>query len=179
MKIFVLALTISRITLSPLIFIFSIFFEYYWTSFFLFNLIALTDFLDGRLARDFNVESRLGAILDPIADKVLLVFVIISIIILSDNNFISFVAAFMLARELWVSGLRELASSEDKSVATKVSFTAKSKTAIQFIALSMYLFAQATGIALMNFIASFFLFLALLLSYKSAITYTLNVFSQK
>ena len=77
MQSLVLSLTLFRILAAPFVFISAIFLENYWLAFWLFNLAALTDYFDGKLARDFHVESRLGAILDPIGDKLLVLFAII------------------------------------------------------------------------------------------------------
>lgn len=174
MKNFVLALTFSRIGLAPLILIACIF-EYYWYAFILFNLAALSDYFDGRFARKYSVESKFGSILDPIADKILLVFVIISVIDFSQEIVVPIMCAFILAREFWVSAIREIASSAQKSSATQVTFLAKSKTAMQFIALTMHLLGKASGFAMISFLANFVLLLAVLLAYKSAIIYTQNL----
>ena len=179
MKKFVLSLTLARMALAPLILVVCIFFENYWLAFFLFNFAALTDYFDGKIARHYGVESRLGAILDPIADKVLLVFIIISIITFAQSITVTLLSAFILGREFWVSAIRELASSSKQSAATKVTFIAKTKTATQFIALSMYLLGEAANFAIVSFLANFVLFLSALLAYQSAINYTQSLFSSK
>jgi cardiolipin synthase len=85
MKNFVLGLTLLRLILSPIIFILIVFFESYWLALIFFLIAATTDYYDGLLARKYNVESKLGAILDPIADKVLVVFMIITVVVLTQN----------------------------------------------------------------------------------------------
>lgn len=172
MQSFVLSLTIFRILVAPFIFISAIILESHWLTFWLFNLAALTDYFDGKLARNFRVESKLGAILDPIADKLLLLFAIITVMVITQEIYIAFMGAFILAREFWVSALREYSSSHNISNATEVTFIAKAKTTFQFIALGMFLFGTAANMALVNFLASFVLFLAFLLSIKTAIDYT-------
>jgi len=179
MKKLVLTLTLARMALAPLILLACIFFENYWLAFFLFNIAALTDYFDGKIARYYGVESRLGAILDPIADKILLVFIIISITTFAQNIIVTLLSAFILAREFWVSAIRELASSSNQSAATQVTFIAKTKTATQFIALSMYLLGEATNFAIISFLANFVLLLAALLAYQSAIHYTQKLFNSK
>lgn len=176
MKSLVTGLTISRILLAPLIFILTVFFENFWAALILFMSAALTDYLDGKLARRYRVQSKLGEILDPIADKVLIVFVILSVIIITKDGIIALMGAFILAREFWVSALREFTRSNNNSSTTKVTFLAKTKTTTQFIALSMYFFAAAADLALVSFIANFVLFIAILLAYKSALNYNQNVF---
>jgi len=175
MQKLVLSLTLSRILAAPFIFISAIFLENYWLAFWLFNIAALTDYFDGKLARTYQVESKLGAILDPIGDKLLVLFAIITIVVFTQDIFVALMGAFILAREFWVSALREYASSQQNSKATKVTFIAKTKTTVQFIALSMYFLGSAADLALMTFLASFMLFIAVLLATKSAIDYSSNV----
>ena len=174
MKALVLSLTIFRILAAPFVFISAIFLENYWFTFWLFNLAALTDYFDGKLAREFNVESRLGAILDPIGDKILVLFAMITVIVFSQDIYVAFMGAFILSREFWVSALRELSSSHKIFNATKVSFVAKAKTTFQFIALSMFFIGKAADLALVIFLASFILLIAVILAVKSAVDYTSN-----
>jgi len=176
MQSLVLGLTLFRILAAPFLFISSIFLEYYWITFWLFNLAAITDFLDGKLARDFKVESRLGAILDPIGDKLLVLFAIITVMVITQDIYVAFMGAFILAREFWISALREYSSSQNASNSTKVTYVAKAKTTFQFIAISLFFLGAASDIAIITFIANFIIFLALLLSYKSAIDYSLATF---
>jgi len=176
MKNFVLGLTLLRFILSPIIFILIVFFESYWLALISFLIAATTDYYDGLLARKFNVESKLGAILDPIADKVLVVFTIITVVVLTQNLFVAFMGALILGREFWVNALRELASKTQNSNATNVTFIAKTKTTFQFIALGMFILGEAANLAMISFLANFIFFLALLFAYKSAIDYTKNVF---
>ena len=174
MQKLVLSLTLFRILAAPFIFISAIFLENYWLAFWLFNIAALTDYFDGKLARTYQVESRLGAILDPIGDTLLVLFAIITVIVFTQDIYVALMGAFILAREFWVSALREYASAQNNSKATTVTFIAKTKTTVQFIALSMYFLGSAVDLALMTFLASFVLFIAVLLALKSAIHYTQN-----
>ena len=174
MQSLVLSLTLFRILATPFVFISAIFLENYWLAFWLFNLAALTDYFDGKLAREFNVETKLGAILDPIADKLLVLFAIITVLVFTQDIYVAFMGAFILAREFWVSALREFSSANNISNATKVTFVAKIKTTFQFIALSMFFLGVAADLALVTFLASFVLLIAVLLACKSAIDYTQN-----
>lgn len=176
MKEFVLSLTLFRILAAPFVFIFSIFLENYWLAFWAFNIAALTDYFDGKLARDFKVESRLGAILDPIGDKLLVLFALISVMLFTKDIFIACMGTFILAREFWISALREYSSAHNFSDATGVTFVAKTKTAFQFTAISMYFIGAAADLALITFLANFILLISVLLAFKSAINYTKNVF---
>ena len=179
MQKLVLSLTLFRILAAPFIFITAIFLENYWLSFWLFNLAALTDFLDGKLARDYKVESKLGAILDPIGDKLLLLFALASIMLVTKDAYVGLMAAFILGREFWVSALREFSANNSISESTKVTLLAKAKTTIQFISISMFFLGFGINSALLVFLASFSLFLSLLIAFKSGANYTLNVFRKK
>ena len=177
MQKLILNLTLFRIVAAPIIFISIIFLDIYWFAFSLFNLAALTDYFDGKLARKYKLESRLGAILDPIGDKLLVVFTLVAVIILSQDSIIALMGVIILARELWVSALREYSSANHNSNATAVLFTAKAKTAFQFIALGMYLLGYASNIAMISFLANFVMLIAVFLAIKSAISYTLKTLS--
>ena len=178
MKKIVLALTLSRIALGPLIFYLSVFSKIYFLALIIFFFAALTDYLDGKLARTYSVTSKFGALLDPIADKLLLVFSLLSIVLITKDSFVGLISALILARELWIAGLREFASKENIADATKVTLLAKSKTTFQFIAIAMFYFGFYAEKALITFLASFVLFAALLLGVQSAVHYTLKVINK-
>lgn len=105
----------------------------------LFIIAALTDWLDGFLARRWAVQSPLGAMLDQISDKLLVACLLVMLV---DDEFVSSIPAILLIlREIWVSGVREYAGTQ--SIAVPVSRWGKSKTALQMIALSSVLLAVA------------------------------------
>ena len=137
-------LTIIRIIFASLIALILIFFDSkfaYLISFILFCLAGMTDFFDGWLARRKNQISDLGRMLDPIADKIL---VISTLVILMSNNVIEsyniIAALIIIYREIFISGLREFLG--DKSSVIKVTNLAKLKTTIQFIAILSFLGSQ-------------------------------------
>jgi len=179
MKNFIMLLTYLRIFFGPLIFIISVFFEMYFVSLVIFIICSISDFLDGYLARKFNQESSLGKLLDPIADKILLCSTILSIILITNDNFIGFMGTLILIREFWVSGLREYTALNNIQGASDVSFLAKIKTTLQFIAIGSYLFSFSYSLSLGIFVSSFILFLSLLVSLKTGMTYTINVLKVK
>ena len=172
MKNFIMLLTYLRIFFGPLIFVLSVFFEMYLVSLVIFITCSVSDFLDGYLARKFNQESSLGKLLDPIADKILLCSAILAIISITNDEFISFMGVIILIREFWVSGLREYTAANHIQGASDVSFLAKIKTTLQFTAIGSYLFSFSYGLSLGVFISSFILFLSLLVSLKTGMTYT-------
>ena len=179
MKNFIMLLTYLRIFFGPLIFILSVFFELYLLSLLIFVVCSVSDFLDGYLARKFNKESSLGKLLDPIADKILLSSTILAIILITNDSFIGLMGVIILIREFWISGLREYTAANDIQGASDVSFLAKIKTTLQFIAIGAYLFSFSYGLSLGIFISSFILFLSLLVSLKTAMTYTSNALRLK
>ena len=172
-------LTYLRIFFGPLIFIIAVFFEMYFASLVIFVMCSFSDFLDGYLARKFNKESSLGKLLDPIADKILLCSTILSIILITNDYFIGLMGTLILIREFWVSGLREYTALNNIQGASDVSYLANIKTTLQFIAIGSYLFSFSYGLSLGIFISSFILFLSLLVSLKTGMTYTENVLKSK
>jgi len=137
-------LTIIRIIFASLIALILIFSDSkmaYFISFILFALAGITDYFDGWLARKRNQISDLGRMLDPIADKIL---VISTFIILMSNNVIDgfnvIAALIIIYREIFISGLREFLGN--KSFVVKVTKLAKWKTAIQFITILAFLGRQ-------------------------------------
>jgi len=176
MKNFVLFLTIFRIIAGPIIFFLTIIFKFYLLGLLLFIAASFTDYLDGKLAREYKVESSLGATLDPIADKILVLFSLFTISLINKDVFISGMSVLILSREFWVSALREHVAQFSKSNLMKVTFLAKIKTTIQFIAIALFFLGFETDFALIIFIASFVLFLAMLISIKTAIEYTHNFY---
>jgi CDP-diacylglycerol--glycerol-3-phosphate 3-phosphatidyltransferase len=178
MKKFIQLLTLSRIIAGPIIFILVIFFQYFTVALTVFILASLTDFMDGYLARKFNAVSTLGAILDPIADKILLTFVIIVLSLELNSAFIALSGSLILAREYWVGALREFNARSGNIKATNVTFLAKVKTTIQLFALSLYLLFLSTGQALLILIADLTLFISLIITLQTAVSYTIASFSR-
>lgn len=176
---FVLMLTLFRILAGPIIFFLIIVIDASLLALLMFLAASISDFLDGKLARSFNVESALGAILDPIADKILILFAFFSITLFTNDPFVAFLASVILARELWVSVLREYAAQNSISNLTKVTFLAKMKASVQFFSISMFFLGFAVNNALIVFLAKFMLFLAFLITLKTGIDYTIKVFVNK
>lgn len=176
MKNFVLGLTLFRIFSGPIIFLLVLFFQANLLAFFIFIVASISDYLDGKLARVYKVESSLGETLDPIADKIFVLFALFTITIATKDPFIGIMSTVILAREFWVSALREYAAQHSLLYATKVTFLAKTKTTIQFLSLALFFLGFSIDNALMIFLASFTLFLALLISLKTAIDYSAKVF---
>ena len=150
--------------------------NYYWAAFFLFLIAGFTDYLDGHLARKYKATSQIGEILDPIADKILIVFLLFAISVYLSSFYVAFIGAFIITREVWVGALRDLNARKSKSDATKVSFLAKIKTTIQLFTISTYLFGFAINSMLIVLIAEILLFLSLLITIYTGYQYTINTF---
>ena len=104
-----------------------------------FVVAAVTDFFDGWLARKFNATSLLGAILDPIADKVLIACAIVGLIA-DGQPALALPGGLILFREFAVSALRETLAP--KGLRLPVTLLAKWKTTLQLVALAVMLYIQ-------------------------------------
>ena len=111
-----------------------------WFALILFVVAAVTDFVDGYLARAWKQESKFGAMLDPIADKAMVVIALVVITGFSGMNpWILLPATVIIFREVFVSGLREFLG--DTAGTLKVTTLAKWKTTAQMVAIAL-LFAK-------------------------------------
>ena len=147
--------------------------RYQW-ALILFFLAGITDYFDGYLARKYNAVSQLGEILDPIADKILILFVLFGLAINLSSYLIGFIGAIIITREIWVGALRDLNARNGRADATKVTFLAKIKTTVQLLSLSIYLFGLAINNMLLIIIADISLFIALFITLYTGFIYTIN-----
>ena len=144
-------LTIGRIILVP-IFVFTFYLPGLLGDlipFFIFLLASFTDFLDGLLARMYKEESKLGELLDPIADKIIVATALV-LLVMNDTirNYEVIAAVIILTREILISGLREFLAKVQ--VAMPVSSLAKFKTFIQMFAIATLLTGES-GNKIINF----------------------------
>ena len=178
MNYFIQFLTYFRILIAPIIFILITLYNLYGWALFLFFLASISDYWDGFLARKYNLESITGAVLDPIADKILVTFIILALSIELSSVFIGFVGGIMLVREFWVGALRDLNARQNNSDATKVTFLAKIKTFTQLFAFSSYLLGMTLNHSLILFISNFLLLLALIITLQTGLSYTMSTFKE-
>ena len=169
-------ITLSRIFCAIAIYLFLFLETNYLVALLLFFIASLSDFLDGYIARKTNSESILGEILDPIADKLLIVFVLIGLSINLNSFLIGFISAVIISREIWVAALRDINSRNNQSEKTKVTFLAKIKTAIQMFAILMYLFGLTINNMMVLFFADIILLIALLVTIQTGFQYTISTF---
>tara|TARA_B100000686_G_C16700473_1_gene923077 strand:+ start:911 stop:1480 length:570 start_codon:yes stop_codon:yes gene_type:complete len=115
---------------------------YFYFAFSLFVIAGLTDYLDGYIARKLNTETQLGALLDLIADKLLVSLIMVWLVFIEHKVEVGIPALIIVARELVISTLRQYVIEKRGNKEIGVSFIGKSKTTIQIIAISMLILAQ-------------------------------------
>ncbi len=170
-------LTISRICIIPII-VALLFFpgkNFSLAAAILFTFAAITDWLDGFIARKQSMETTLGKFLDPLADKLLIVTALIMLI--PSRGIPAWIVAIIVGREMAVTGLRGIAALEGLTITS--SNLAKSKTTFQIIALiGLILHYHYFGI---NFhvVGSLFLWIALIVTTWSGIGYFVKFCREK
>ena len=136
-------LTVLRLLAAPLVAVMFLYFTRTYADIFavvLFVSAAITDWFDGYLARAWGQQTRLGTMLDPIADKAMVVIALMVIVAFSSwSPWLVLPATMILFREVFVSGLREFLG--DTAGTLKVTQLAKWKTTLQMVAIAV-LFSQ-------------------------------------
>jgi CDP-diacylglycerol--glycerol-3-phosphate 3-phosphatidyltransferase len=108
-----------------------------------FALAGITDWLDGYYARKWGQTSRLGAFLDPVADKLIVAAALILIVSRDPRWFMAIVAIVIIGREIAISALREWMAEIGARGKVKVSALGKYKTIMQIVGLSFLLFRES------------------------------------
>ncbi len=142
----------------------------------IFVVAAATDLLDGYIARRTGKITKLGQLLDPIADKLLVLSALI--LLVNIGRVSALVAILVIARELAVTGIRAIAAGERLIIAAEV--TGKYKMALQVIAVVL-LILEGTGLAAfgnMHLAGTFTLYLSLVLGYISGSQYVWSFWKQ-
>jgi len=178
MSLFINLISASRIFFGAIIFLLLTNTEMYWHAFILFFIASITDYFDGYLARKYNLVSQIGEILDPISDKILVVFIFFAISVHQASYYIGFLSAIIIGREIWVGALRDLNSRMQKIDATKVTYTAKIKTTFQLFTISSYLFGFALNNMLVVLVADIMLLISFFITIYSGFEYTFNTFKK-
>jgi CDP-diacylglycerol--glycerol-3-phosphate 3-phosphatidyltransferase len=109
---------------------------------FVFTLGALTDILDGWVARRFNMYSDFGAFLDPVADKLAVTITLFIVVQRHNTVYMALLAAVIVGREITISALREWMAQMGSHGLVKVAGLGKIKTIFQMVALGCLLFQQ-------------------------------------
>ena len=188
MKFFVNFLSAFRIAASFAI-IPTLMYQMYWTTFILYILAAISDWFDGYLARKYDVCTKIGGVMDHIGDKLLVANTLIMLAVMMPVWFITLPIIIMIARELYISGLREfLGTQKIEMPVPKARFSmGKIKTTLQMISIAalLCLFAITTLITpasdsrvlmfliyILPFIGIYGLWASLIASLWSATQYT-------
>ena len=106
----------------------------------IFAAAAVTDWLDGWIARRYGMMSAFGAFLDPVADKLMVTVALILIVQRNPEWLLALSSAIIIGREITVSALREWMASLGESGRVKVAWTGKIKTILQMVAIGFLLF---------------------------------------
>lgn len=107
-----------------------------------FACAAISDFVDGWIARKFNQMTAFGAFLDPVADKLIVATALVLLVHTDDRWMMAIIAAVIIGREITVSALREWMASQQASAQVAVSMVGKVKTTFQLIGLSFMLWGD-------------------------------------
>ena len=164
-------LTISRIIVIPII-VCSFYFDdrvlAHRVGACLFLYASVTDFLDGYLARKWNLSSNFGTMLDPIADKLLVIITLFMLAVFWKIQILP--CLLIIAREIIVSGFREFFA--EVQVKIHVSYLAKIKTAIQMVAIfTLTLGSKGSGIELCDLLGQILLWVAAILTIVTGFSY--------
>lgn len=138
-------LTLLRILLIP-VFVLVFYLPFEWNNLLacvIFVVAAITDALDGYLARKLNQMSSLGAFLDPVADKLMVAVVLVLLVQQNPVIYLALPAAIIIGREITVSALREWMAEIGASSKVAVSVLGKVKTIAQMVALGFLIFKES------------------------------------
>jgi len=138
------SLTLIRILLIP-VFIAAFYLPVTWSHILataVFSLAAITDWLDGYIARRLNQTSKLGAFLDPVADKLMIAVVLVLLVQENPTVWLALPAAVIIGREITVSALREWMAELGARGKVSVSMIGKVKTVTQMVALILLIFRE-------------------------------------
>jgi len=134
-----------------------------------FAIAAITDWLDGYLARRLNQMSAFGAFLDPVADKLMIAAALIVLVELERVNAI--IAVVIIGREIAISAMREWMAKIGQSKSIAVNFLGKVKTISQMIAVPMLLYHDRIGLFNPQRVGTWLIYLAALLTLSSMLYY--------
>jgi len=143
----------------------------------LFTAAAVTDWLDGYLARRLNQMSAFGAFLDPVADKLMIAAALIVLVELERVDAI--IAVIIIGREIAVSALREWMAKIGQAKSVAVNFLGKIKTISQMIAVPLLLYHERIGVLSPQRVGTWLIFLAAILTLVSMFHYLKLAFAPR
>ena len=118
---------------------------YNWVALLLFVIAGITDHLDGYIARKTGSTSSVGALLDLVADKLLIIITLFYFISYASSILLILPSILIIIREIVISAFRQLLSESEGKNPIKVTFIAKSKTTLQIFALSFLIISPNFG----------------------------------
>ena len=137
-------LTLARIAAIPVVVV-----CFYWPdpqarpiAGIIFGIAAVTDLLDGYIARNFGQISRFGTFLDPVADKLMVSIVLVLLVQGDPDWYVDLVAMLIIGREITVSALREWMATVGAHGAVKVSWGGKLKTTLQMFGIAFMIYRE-------------------------------------
>ena len=136
-----------------------------------FALVAITDWLDGYVARNLDQCTKLGAFLDPVADKLLVSISLIMILSQQYTAFLALPAAVIVGRELTISALREWMAEIGKRTSVSVTMIAKAKTVLQMFSIWVLLLYRDHMSIVVLYVGVVLLCIAAILTLYSMIIY--------
>ena len=107
---------------------------------FVFGIAAVTDFIDGWVARKFNQMSRFGEFLDPVADKLMVAIVLVMLVQAESGWFEDIIAMIIIGREITISALREWMATIGERANVKVSVAGKVKPTLQMFGIAFMVY---------------------------------------
>lgn len=106
----------------------------------LFGIAAVTDFIDGWVARRYGQSSRFGEFLDPVADKLMVAIALVMLVQAQSHWFEDIIAMIIIGREITISALREWMATIGERANVKVSFSGKVKTTLQMFGIAFMVY---------------------------------------
>ncbi|MDX1489874.1 MAG: CDP-diacylglycerol--glycerol-3-phosphate 3-phosphatidyltransferase [Pseudohongiellaceae bacterium] len=165
--------TCSRVLMIPIVI-----FLYYsdlpynnWLAAGMFAIASITDWLDGYLARKLNQTSPFGAFLDPVADKLLVVIALVLLTANFTSPWFVLPTAIIIAREVFVSALREWMAGLNQRDLVKVGYIGKVKTTVQMVAITILIGVDAQTPSTLSTIGQWLIYLSAMFSLWSMISY--------
>ena len=137
----------------------------------IFAVASVTDWLDGYLARRWEMTTRFGAFIDPVADKLIVAVALVLIVQTDPRPALALAASIIIGREIVISALREWMAEIGKRTAVAVSMVGKVKTSAQMAALFFMLWGEPLMGLPLPLIGEWLLYLAALLTLWSMLVY--------
>lgn len=166
-------LTFLRIILIPLlVVVFYLPYEWrFWASSAIFSLAAITDWLDGWVARKYNQSTAFGAFLDPVADKLMVSVALVLLVEVHHTPLFAVPAVIIIGREIVISALREWMAELGKRASVAVSMVGKVKTALQMMSIIVLLFDNPSMPSVLQTVGYISLYIAAILTLWSMVIY--------